>query len=80
MTPTPPLHARPAHQGVTQRQGTLMTASGVCWGDLQLPQEEQALPPVSRVNLGSLLAWRHHPVPSAHLAEPMVTLTRPLNV
>ena len=57
-----------------------MTASGVCWGDLQLPQEEQALPPVSRVNLGSSLAWRPHPVTSAHLAEPMVTLTRPLNV
>ena len=58
----------------------LMTASDVSWGDLQLPLEEQALPPVSRVNLGSLLAWRHQLVTSAHLAEPMVTLTRPLNV
>jgi hypothetical protein len=57
----------------------LMTASDVSWGDLQLPLEEPALPPVSRVNLGSLLAWRHHPVTSAHLAEPMVTLTRPPN-
>ena len=57
----------------------LMTASGVGWGDLQLPLEEQALHPVSRVNLGSLLAWRHHPVTSAHLAEPTVTLTRPPN-
>ena len=57
----------------------LMTASDVGWGDLQLPLEELVLPPVSRVNLGSLLAWRHHPVTSAHLAEPMVTLTRPLN-
>ena len=58
----------------------LMTASDVSWEDLQQPQEEQALPLVSRVNLGSLLAWRHHPVTSAHLAEPMLTLTQPPNV
>ena len=57
-----------------------MTALGVRWGDLQLPREEQALLPVSHVNLGSLLARHHHPVTFAHLAEPMVTLTQPLNV
>ena len=55
----------------------LMTASDVSWGDLQLPLEEPALPPVSRVNLGSLLAWRHHPVTSAHLAELMTTPIQP---
>ena len=65
LTPTPPRLARPAHRVVTQRVGTLTTASDVSWGDLRLRPEEPAWPLASHASLGSSPASHHRRVSSA---------------